>query len=974
MTSPLSAIAFGPFRLDLGGGGLRSGDARVAIQARPLAVLRYLAERPGRVVSADELLREVWEGVVVTRGALKVAVRALREALGDDADEPRYVETVGREGYRFLGDAGGAARRAPAATPRARARAMVGRDRDLARLLKAHRESSGGARRIVLVSGEAGIGKTTLVDRLLDEVARSGTFVARGQCLERHGEGEAYLPVLEALGRLARDGDGDWLAAALRSHAPSWAAQIAGLGDADPDDRDAWTPERMLRELADALAVATRARSLVLALEDLHWSDHATLDLLSCIAQRREAARLLVVGTYRPSDVADGHPLRSLKQHLVAKGQCEELSLELLACDDVAEYLRRELGDSADLPALAGALHAHTAGNALFMASVVDDLLSGNRVLREASGWHLAGTAAEATETVPAGVQQLIEQQVERLPIEDQRVLESASAAGAEFTAASVAAALDLDAEDVEARCEALAARAQFIAPAGLVEWPDATLSGRYRFRHPLRSHVLYARIPEPRRVRLHRAIAAREEAGWGARASEIAAELAAHFELGREPARAVPYREAAGRTALRRLAPREAAAHYDRALALLGELPDARERDEAELRVRVALAAPLMALRGYAAPEVGESYERARALGEQLGADRELLPVLRGLASYHQVRGSLGLARALGVELLARAEASGDAFAQVQAHYGHGVTLYHAGEPVAARGHLERALALYRPDPENRHVRVYGGYEPRVACRFWLAWTLRVLGFPAEGRAEATRALALAEALDHPPTRAFAHYGMAVTQQTLGERDAMLRSAERAIALAGENGSAYELALATIIRGWALALTGRLPEGVAELERGVERYTATGARLATGYHMLLAAACGMAGRDAEACDRARRTLDAAKGREGELDAAPLRCGAARIFLAFAAHRPDAERRELEREAEALLDGALAIAREQQALQYELLAAVNLARLWEARGRRGEARELLAPVVGRFGAGRETNDVREAARLLARWA
>jgi len=967
VSGPARSLQFGPFRLDPG--ELLKDGRRVPLQPRPLALLRYLAERPGRVVSGDELLAQVWGGVAVTRAVLKVAMRGVRQALGDEVAQPRFIETVGREGYRFLAVAASAAR---SPEPACQILPWVGRAAELARLRGALAASLSGARRIVLISGEAGIGKTSLLDRFLAELdPRFDLRVGRGQCLEGHGPSEPYLPVLEALGRLCRETGAEPLEQALRAHAPSWVAQLPGLGEGR-GAAGASTPERMLRELADALAVATAQQPLVLALEDLHWCDSATLDLISCLARRRDPARLLIVGSYRPADaIASRHPIHGSVQELLGKGLCDELALELLGADDVAEYLGLRLGESADLAPLAAALHARTAGNALFLASAVDDLVAHGLVRREGERWRLAVGTAEAAGAIPAAVQHLIEQQADRLPALDQRLLEAASVAGVSFAVASLAAALETDPEELEDRCERLAAQRRFIEPAGLAEWPDGTLCGRYRFRHPLRSHVLYGRVAEARRVRLHRAIAAREEAGLGARAGEQAAELAAHFERGHEYERAVVYCELAGDTALARNAPREAAAQLERALDLLAELPASRARDERELGLRMALAAPRMALHGFAAAAVRENYERARALCVALGVERELWSVLRGLASHHQVRGELAVARALGEELLARVAQTGDVVAQVQANYGQGVTLFHAGDPSAAREYLERALALYGVEQHADHVRRFGGYDPGVACRLWLAWTVELLGRPSEGPRHAHRALALAAQLGHPLTLAFARYGVAITHQTLGEWDEALSFAEQSIVLSDAEGFAYELGLASILRGWALVLHGKVEDGVAVLRVGLERYAATGARLASAYRMLLAAGEAVAGRTCEAYALAREALALANGRE-ELETVEVRCGAARVLLAYAATQSEPQRSGLAAEAVALLESSVALARAQRAPLLELIAATGLARLEAGLGRTDSARALLSGVVERFAGQPEFRDLRQAVRLLER--
>jgi hypothetical protein len=336
-----SGIRFGPYRLEVGGRRrLWKGSAPVPLQPRPLSVLSYLAARPGVVVGRDELIATLWNGTHVTRAVLKVAVRAIREALEDEAGAPRYIETVGREGYRFIG-AGAAGPGGPRAGLDAGAAVMVGRAPELARLHAALARAATGARTIVFVSGEAGIGKTTLLDRFVQELdPAGGVLVGRGQCLEQYGVGEAYLPVLEALGRLIRD--------------------------------DA-TGEFMLRELADALEVFTSRHTLLLVLEDLQWSDPSTIDLLGCLARRRQAARLLVIGSLCPvQPTAGDHPLRGVQRDLQAKGLYDVIALELLSRAEVA-----------------------------VMVNLVDDLVAGGLLAWRDGRWHVEGSTGSRCTPVP---------------------------------------------------------------------------------------------------------------------------------------------------------------------------------------------------------------------------------------------------------------------------------------------------------------------------------------------------------------------------------------------------------------------------------------------------------------------------------------------------------------------------------------------------------------------------------------------
>jgi predicted ATPase len=341
-------------------------------------------------------------------------------------------------------------------------------------------------------------------------------------------------------------------------------------------------PARMLREMADALEVYTRRRALVLVLEDLQWSDRSTVDLLAALARRRQPARLMVIGTLRPADAcARDHPLRATKQELQANGQCDELPLALLSPADVGAYLEARLGSrfAPQASALAARIHERTDGNALFMVNVVNDLIAQGVLARRDGRWTVAASLDRAMDRIPVGIQELIDRRLQALPLAARRALEVASVAGDEFTVAAVAAGTGDDPARVEDLCEGLAAQGLLIADAGVAEWPDGSVSGRYRFQHALYRHVLYNGVGEPRRIRLHRAIGLREEAAFGTRRSERAAELAVHFARGRDHGRALEYHELAGFAALGRHAPHEAVGHLGAALAALEHEPDAIDR-----------------------------------------------------------------------------------------------------------------------------------------------------------------------------------------------------------------------------------------------------------------------------------------------------------------------------------------------------------------------------------------------------------
>src|SRR5215475_330100 len=500
-------LAFGPFHLDGTQGRLWQGEQVIALRPHSLALLRYLVEHPGRLVTKTELRQHVWAGTHVTDTVLRVSVHEVRQALDDVAAAPRYLETVGRQGYRFL--LGDALEDAPPRT----AGPLVGRQGDVEAVEQCVQQAVQGARQLVLLSGEAGIGKTTVVDMVLARLdPGSGVRVARGQCVEHYGEGEPYLPLFEALGQLCRGPRPAAVVGVLRRYAPLWLGQLLGVLSEAEQERlqrqvQGACAARMLRELAEALDVLATDVPLVVVLEDLHWSDKSTVDALAYVAQRRGPARLLVLGTYRPVEMAlRGHPLRGLVQELCGRGQAVERPLELLAAEAVTAYVTGRLGGPVAAP-LAALIFERTEGNALFLVNIVEHLVQQGWVVRQEGAWTLRAGSEAQVASLPEGLRQLLLRRIQALSPEARRVLEAASAVGKRFSVEAVAAGAQCAVEDVEAVCEGLAAQQHLLDDIGLREWPDGTSSGRYRFAHALYRQVLYEQIGTARRMQLHRRI-----------------------------------------------------------------------------------------------------------------------------------------------------------------------------------------------------------------------------------------------------------------------------------------------------------------------------------------------------------------------------------------------------------------------------------------------------------------------------------
>ncbi len=993
-------LSFPPFRLDRVNEQLWRGDVRLPVRPKPFALLRYLVEHAGRLVTKEALTTAVWPDTRVGDGLVKGYVRDLRKLLGDDADTPRFIATVASRGYRFIAPVTTArvpvphtirGSLAPTFTPAASPVQLVGRDTELASLHGRFMTALSGQRQLLFVTGEPGIGKTTLVDAFLEQVsARGDMVIGRGQCVAQYGAGEAYLPLLEALGWLGRTPAGARLCTLLRHHGPSWLVQLpALLGEAELEALghrlQGVSKERMLRELAETLELFTAEHPLVLVLEDLHWSDVSTVDLLTAVAQRRGAARLLVIGTYRPAEViVSQHPLKAVKEELQLHGQCTELPLTFLTAEDVTQHLTVRFPQHHFPHALGPRLQQYTEGNPLFLVTTVEDLLTRGVIVQQGGQWNLHGTIEQITLGIPVSVQQLVARHFERLTAHEQEILEAASVAGESFAAAAVAAGVGTASEQVETCCEGLARREQFLREQGVETWPDGTVCGRYGFVHALYRQEVYEQIGAARRMRLHHRIGARRESGYGERASEIATELALHFEQGQEYARAVRYVDQAGKNALQRSAYVEAISHFTKGLALLTTLPDTPERLQQELSFHIALGTPLMATKGFGAPEVERSYARARELCQQVGETPQLVPVLWGLAAFYGMKGDDQSARDLEGQVMRLAQHLQDPVALLIAHRLWGVRAFFSGKFPQARTYLEQVMALY--DRQQHHALTfrYGGYDPGVHGLGYLAGTLWHLGHPEQALRRIHEALTLAQDLSHPNSVVYALNWAAVVHWYRREEYEAQQRAEAVIALSTEHGLPYFVAEGMIWRGWALAAQGQAEEGIAQIRHGITSYQTTGARLRPEYHALLAEAYGRAGQAEEALrilaeplavvstygERYSYTAELYR-LKGELT---LHQGhhqaTGKRQRAHRATDPRSPTTEFQREAEAWFLKAIKVAQRHQAKSLELRATISLARLWQHQGKQAEAHGILVDISKGFTEGFDTKDLQEAKALL----
>jgi DNA-binding winged helix-turn-helix (wHTH) protein len=820
----------GPYVLHLRTGELqRDGSQMCRITPQAVAVLRALGAAGGAVLSKDELFAAAWPGRVVGDAALASCIQELRDALGDDARQPRFIATLHRRGYRLLVPwAAEPAGRAMATGAAPADAAPIGRELELAALDATLTRTLAGQRQVVFIAGEAGVGKSTLLGAFLASVAvRDDVAIARGQCVEQHGAGEPYMPLLEATGRLADGARRAAVLALLRRAAPSWLAQLPAA--VQPDEQALLlartagvTRERMLREWCDAMERLAAERPLVIAIEDLHWSDASTLDAINALARRQGAALLMLLATTRSPALDDG-------ARRVAHLRAELQLARCASCIEPALWSRAQVAQfvAAQRPALAAqrvdvlanALHQRSEGNPLFVASLLG----------------LCEDDVAAASTVPADLRSAIRRQLARLSPAESGILETAAVVGVRFDATAVASALGGAAADIERTCVDLAERQAFIDTVG-----PSGRGTRFVFRHTLYREQLYEGLAAQQRNKLHRRIGRHLEALPGAEREP--AQLAHHFELAGDPTRAARYHQLAGELAARRSAPREATRHLQRALDLLARLPAGSERTRVEAALLIALGAQQMALHGWGAAQVEQTYSRAQTVCQSAAAEPALFPALWGLWLFRWGRGDIDSAHALCADLERLADRSSQPMLRLQCHHAAWATCISRNDYAAAIAHARAAAAVDPATADAPEALRFGNHDALVCGDSMAALALTIVGDAAAARASSERALQRAQRLQHPFSSTLALYFASMLHQLLDEPERCRELAEASHAQAVEQGFELFRGWSDATAGWAMAAAGDGAAGTQRLRCGIANARRTGTAQMLPYLMVLLA------------------------------------------------------------------------------------------------------------------------------------
>jgi DNA-binding winged helix-turn-helix (wHTH) protein/tetratricopeptide (TPR) repeat protein len=905
------------------------------VEPQVLEVLAYLIRYRDRLVTKQELMDQVWHDRFISDSAITSRIKAARRATGDDGERQNVIRTVHGRGYRFVAKVSQpASRPEPAETATA---GFVGRKAELATLWSSLAAAESGSRQLMLISGEPGIGKTAIVEAFLAKLDGSIELIGSGQC-HPIGTGEPYGPVLDAIFDLAKGPAAAEVLRCLDAVAPGWLLQLPALIDVDHESSLVnrtlgSTSERMLREaldLFDALASAGYG-PLVLSIDDLHWADRPTTDLITAVARRRRPAPLLVVGTYRHTDLDDGHQLSTTVSELAVRGLATHIRLAPLSLETATELVTRRQADPPP-PEAMKALHRRSGGNPLFLGALLDT------------------TAERGPDTdLPRSLREMVEHHLDQLQPADRDLIEAAAVAGIDFDVQLLGSSQHVD--EVWQRCHALARRDRLIAV------DDRGRQGYFHFRHSLYQEVTYAGVLHPRRRALHQLVGERLESTTDDVTSS-AAELAEHFSRSGDGPRALRYRLVAAEVAALRNAPAAALEHIRAGLEMLPLLPEGEERQRAEADLLASSVAMALSVEGLDSPQAVPVLQRARDLYLAVDDTGSANRMTYWLAGLHEYRGEFDRSEALMRQRLQTA--AGEDRELVELHDLLACSLFHLGEFGESFQHAREALSRYDSD-RDRTALAFVGENAFVSSQHWAAFSLWFTGYPDTALGYSQAAVQMARRPDYAFSLCMALEMAAMLHQLRREPEQVFELANEMQTLAVEGGLPYRQATAGVLLGWARSALGEPAAGCRDLDAALAGYRRTGAASELPYFLILYAD---AARIAGLSEVGQRALDEARTlasfRPSCVTPEFERLGAA-LLLQVGADPAVAEKH---------LRAALATARNGGAVALELRAAADLRRLELANGRPGDAASILESALEKFTEGHDLPDLQDASELL----
>jgi predicted ATPase len=831
---------------------------------------------------------------------------------------------------------------------RATSTPLIGREEEIALLTRRWERAKAGDGSVVLIVGEPGIGKSRIAQTLLEQLGNEAHTRLRYFCSPHHQHSALYPSItqLEQAAGFRREDTAetrlDKLVAVLalankeRSEAVPLLADLLSIPTGDRYPPLNFTPQKRKEktlqvQVAQVEGLAAR-QPLLMLWEDIHWSDPTTLESLDLVIDRAATLRVLMILTFRPEFTPPwiGRPHVTL------------LSLSRLPPRHRAEMIAHVTGGKTLPMEIADQIIDRTDGVPLFIEELTKSVVE--------SGWM---TDAGDHLAIPTTLQASLLARLDRLA-STREVAQIAATLGRQFSHELISAVAEMSRSQLEGALEQLIL-AELVFRRGAP--PDAT----YTFKHALVQEAAYSTLLRPRRQQLHGRIATTLESQFPELAAAQPELMAQHCAMGGLVEQAIEYWDKAGHVAVQRSTMAEAAAHFSKALELVAGLPNSSQRRSSELSLQLALAGAVTAAKGWASPQAGEAYARARELCRDAPEGAQLARALAGAHSFLHNRAEIRAAHQLADGLAVLSEGRNDSDTKLITHRNLGVSHLFRAEFSRALPHLRQALDIYN-QAEHRPPRLTP-HDIGVTCESFVAWTLLLLGQADQALAQSRRALAWARELSQPYTLAFALHVNCVFHQLRGDRAILEERAEELVALATEHGFPHFVGSGTCFRGWAmLAVGGSIEEAINRMRRGLATKRATGAEIKVPYYLgLLAEAHRRANRIGDGISLLNEALEVVERTDERWYEAEL------YRLMAEALITNSDRRDAER----WLCRALRTARNQDAKLWELRAATSTARLWRDQGKRTDARDLLAPIYRCFTEGFDTRDLKEAAALLA---
>ncbi len=883
--------------------------------------------------------------------------------------------------------------------------------------------------RVVFITGGAGRGKTALIQEFTRhaQATHHDLIVVSGNGNAHTGIGDPYLPFRETLGLLTGDVEASLAAGAmLQDHASRlWKLlplAVQALLDTGPDLIDTFLPGQALFErtkvfaphgaawldrlqellerrssfLANpnpqqsalfeqytrVLGVLADQKPLLLVLDDLQWADSGSISLLFHLGRRLEGRRILVVGAYRPTEVALGRSVTSLeerKRHPLDPLVHEfrryfgEIEIDLSQTEDrqfVNAFLNIEPNRLSD--AFRWTLYQQTKGHPLFTVELLQGMQERGDLIQDQQGRWIEGPAL-GWETLPVRVEAVIAERIDRLPEPLRDALAVASVEGETFTAEIVARVRAASEQTMVRWLSDMSGRGHRLVRAQGIRRTKGQRLSRYRFRHSLFQKYVYNGLDPAERAYLHEAAGNALESLYGEDTAEIAVQLARHFQEAGIIQKALEYLRRAGERSVRLSANEEAIVHFTHALRLLETLPESRDRDQQELMIQIDLVTPLQAIKGYGDPELGRICTRTRELCQQLEDTPQLFSVLVFLAVFYTGRSEHQTAYDIVKQLPGLAGRVGDPVFVTLAHLMLGWNLFFRGEFASARFHAEQMMMFY--DPQQHHISLmFFGQDPGVVCLAFASWALWLLGYPDQALQRSREAVALAQELSHPMSLALAQGYAALLHVFRRDVQSAQTLAEACIDLSSDQGFSYWLASGIFCRGWALVEQGQAETGLIQMHQGITDYQATGTRVGHPRRLArLAETYAKIGQPQKGIPLLAEALTTAHRTEERYYEAEIHRLKGDILW-----QVDGETLKNEDDLKLLSDTspeayflkAIEVARRQSAKSLELRAVMSLCRLRQKQGQIAEARQMLAEVFNWFAEGFDTADLQEAKALL----